>query len=237
MIDWRRRSYSQEQFVEAWNSSTYYTEVNEKLSLNKSGGSLRIIKETAKQLGLSFEKYNAQVTRTPRKFTLEEILVANSTYKSTTNLKERLFKERIKEERCERCGLNEWLGEKLLMTLDHIDGDNRNNLIENLRILCPNCHSQTPTWCGKNKVREYISRAIQYYCACGKEIEKNNAVCRECYNTERQATQEYPPSEVMIAGVEKMGMKPYADTLGISDNGLRKILRRRGIDPLPRKKH
>lgn len=236
MIDWRRRSYSQQQFVEAWNSSTYYTEVTEKLNLNKSGGLLRIIKETAKELGLPFEAYNAQVTRMTRKFTLEEILIPNSPYKSTTTLKERLFREGIKEERCERCGLNEWLGEKLLMTLDHIDGDNRNNSLENLKILCPNCHSQTPTWCGKNKDRTSPSRATKKYCACGIQIENQNSTCRKCYDAIRKETNGYPSNEEIIAGVEKMGMKPYANTLGISDNGLRKVLRRRGIDLLPSKK-
>ena len=235
MIDWRRRKYSQQQFVEAWNSSTYYTEVTEKLNLNKSGGSLRIIKETALELGLPFEAYNAQVNRTQRKFTLEEILVPNSPYKSNTTLKERLFREGIKEERCERCGLNEWLGEKLLMTLDHIDGNNRNNSLENLKILCPNCHSQTPTWCGKNKDRTFPSTAKKKHCICGTEIENQNSTCRKCYDKIRKEIKEYPAIEDMIAGVEKLGMKPYADTIGISDNGLRKILRRQGIDPLPRK--
>lgn len=53
---------------------------------------------------------------------------------------------------CLSCGLNEWLGEKLTLELDHIDGDNTNNVRANLRALCPNCHSQTPTWRGKMRL-------------------------------------------------------------------------------------
>lgn len=237
MINWRLRSYSQEEFVEAWESSTYYSEVLDKLNLNKSGGSLRIIKDTAQELDLSFISFYTNVSKKRVKaFSLEEILVNPSPYKDNRRLKSQLYAAGLKEERCEKCGLDEWLGEPLLLTLDHIDGNNRNNCLENLKILCPNCHSQTPTWCGKNKDRQHHpSRVTKIYCGCGKEIEKQNSTCRECYSIKNHEIKEYPPLSDMIAGVEKLGMKPYANTLGISDNGLRKVLRRKGVSPLPKK--
>ena len=54
------------------------------------------------------------------------------------------------QEKCLTCGLSEWLGKKINLQVDHIDGNNQNNLRENLRALCPNCHSYTDTYCGKN---------------------------------------------------------------------------------------
>ena len=51
---------------------------------------------------------------------------------------------------CWECGVTEWRGEKLHLEMDHIDGNNKNNDIDNIRILCPNCHSITPTWRYKN---------------------------------------------------------------------------------------
>ncbi len=60
--------------------------------------------------------------------------------------------------RCLSCNNNEWLGKPINLQVDHIDGNNQNNKRENLRALCPNCHSYTDTYCGKNinKQRKYV---------------------------------------------------------------------------------
>lgn len=82
---------------------------------------------------------------------LSEILVKDSTYLGTSRLKQRLYDDGLLVEICYRCLQGpSWNEQYLVLHLDHIDGDKTNNLIENLQILCPNCHSQTETYCGRN---------------------------------------------------------------------------------------
>lgn len=80
---------------------------------------------------------------------ISELLVAGK-YRGRENLKLRLLKEGLKEPRCERCRLTEWRGQPLSLALHHVNGDRLDNRLENLELLCPNCHSQTDTYSGRN---------------------------------------------------------------------------------------
>jgi hypothetical protein len=82
---------------------------------------------------------------------LGEILVAGSDYRSMHTLKKRLIQEGLLEPVCAVCGLDEWLERPIVLHLDHINGDRTDHRLENLRFLCPNCHSQTDTYCGRNR--------------------------------------------------------------------------------------
>jgi len=70
---------------------------------------------------------------------------------SAHKLKLKLIEDGIKEHKCENCNLTKWNGEKIPLELHHIDGDRYNNVLSNIQILCPNCHSQTDNNSGKNK--------------------------------------------------------------------------------------
>jgi hypothetical protein len=92
--------------------------------------------------------------KTPRnnaKIPIQEILEGKHPYYQTFKLNKRLIKENIMENKCNICGIDQWNDQPISLHLDHINGDSTNHKLKNLRFLCPNCHSQTSTYCGKNK--------------------------------------------------------------------------------------
>lgn len=80
---------------------------------------------------------------------IEDYLV-NPSYMDSTHLKKRLLTENLLKAECSICKTTDWCGKPLTLHLDHINGVHHDNRLDNLRVLCPNCHSQTDTYCGRN---------------------------------------------------------------------------------------
>jgi Helix-turn-helix domain of resolvase/HNH endonuclease len=99
------------------------------------------------------------VSPRPRATPADELLSGNRPA-SRGQLKRRLIAEGLKSPRCERCGITEWRGRALTMALHHINGDGLDNRLENLALLCPNCHAQTPNFSGKNRRLRRIGAAL-----------------------------------------------------------------------------
>ena len=93
----------------------------------------------------------------PGRTPIAELLIAG-TYRGRRNLKVRILGEGLKEPRCEACGIDEWHGRPLSLALHHVNGDRLDNRLENLQLLCPNCHSQTENFSGRNRP---FSRAVE----------------------------------------------------------------------------
>lgn len=102
------------------------------------------------KLGLPF-KNGGQNSGNYIKFNLDDILNGHHPQYSTGKLKKRIIKEGILPYECAICKIFKWNNKKIILQLDHIDGNSKNHKLSNLQLLCPNCHSQTDTWCGKNK--------------------------------------------------------------------------------------
>lgn len=128
------------------------------LNLKPCGGNYKTLHNKVIEFNIDISHFTGQgwnvglKFRPMKTFTLDEILIENSNYTNTYNLKNKLFKENIKEKKCETCENTEWLGKPISLELHHINGINNDHRLENLKILCPNCHSQTPNY-RRNKIK------------------------------------------------------------------------------------
>ena len=103
-------------------------------------------------------------------YTNEQIFIYGSTI-GTSTLRKRIIQHKLKEYQCEICKIDDWNNNSISLQLDHKDGDRKNNILDNLRWLCPNCHSQTPTFCSKNiKVKRFSDEQILEECKKQKNI-------------------------------------------------------------------
>ena len=183
--------------------STSLREVLIKLELDLSGNNYVLLKQiiinnsisTDHLLGKSHKKSVHLLWSGYNKIPIESILISNSTYQ-TSKLSKRLQKEKIIPYQCKHCGLSgDWNGQPLTLHLDHINGINNDHRIENLRFLCPNCHSQTPTYCGRNSTGKRKPNKIKYLCPeCQGPLRDNRASkCRKCYLSNRCSEGESNP--------------------------------------------
>ena len=152
-----KRKWTDEQFIEAVKSSFSYAEVLRKIGLKAAGSNYDTVKRKISELNLDTSHMTGQGWNQGDRYKpirekrpLEEVLVEHSTWINTNNLRKRLLKEGVKSRKCECCGRTEWMGKPISLELHHINGVKDDLRIENLQILCPNCHAFTDNYRGRN---------------------------------------------------------------------------------------
>ncbi len=162
----RPRKWSETQLIKAVKESYSYRQVLRVLGLIPAGGNYEQLKKYIEESKLDITHFRGKAWNRglrgigkPR-ISMKDILVENSSFQSY-KLKRRLFSESLKPQHCERCGWAERSPDGYLpLELDHMNGNRRDNRLENLQILCPNCHSLQPTHRGRNIGK--IARVVEW---------------------------------------------------------------------------
>lgn len=146
MITEKRKKY----YIHLIKNSSSLREVCLKANIIDTTGNYNTLKRIIKEENIDISHFKRQNASKQEYHDVEYYLVKDSRITSY-RLKNKLLKEGIKEHICECCGLTEWLGQPIKLELHHLNGDNTDNRIENLQLLCPNCHSYTDNYGGKNQ--------------------------------------------------------------------------------------
>lgn len=255
-----------EKIIDLINEKNSIKDILNELGLDSySGGNYRTLKKRCLEEGIDltdlFERSKkasgvkiSTTTRTPN----DKIFCKNSQYSRTEIMKSILINEFGFKNECSRCHNNGlWENEKLSLQLDHINGDHSDNQIKNLRILCPNCHSQTDTYSGKSrkskKMTMRIGRDILSSLLKKTTIDKTANILKVSINTVKKLISKYDIKYVkknsMFSGVpqvchkkrfeidkdklvELVNSKPITEIgkmFRVSDNAIRKRCRSLGV--------
>ena len=152
-----------------------------------------------------------------------QLFVNDSKFTNGASIKKRLIEAGLLEPRCygDGCTISEiWLCKPLSLQLDHVNGIHNDNRISNLRLLCPNCHSQTVTFSGRN------SKKLETLCGCGKGITSRATECGSCAQKRRHQKTRMTHSELIdLARLsEEIGYQAAGRKFGVTGNAIKKRL-------------
>lgn len=231
-----RRIWTEPELIKACETSVTYGEVLQKLGMVPVGGNYKTIKKYIEILKIDVSHFLGRGASkfkngSPYKINLREVLIENcEKYIRGATLKKRLIEEKLLKNECYICGLTKWLGNPITLHMDHINGNNKDNRLENLRILCPNCHSQTDTYCGKNiKKHSHLPKIIiEKFCIdCNVKVSKKSKRCKKCEALRRQKEEfkiEWPSDEEIFKMYLEKGVSKTAKIIGCSHSGVQKRL-------------
>ena len=213
-------NWNKEKIEEAIRISTSYSETLRNLGIPTQGNNADTLKKYIEKYNLDISHFTfgkPESLKNIKYIPVSEYLGTDKCI-ATCKLKAKLLKEGLKENKCECCGITEWNGKSLVMQLHHIDGDNTNNSLDNLQMLCPNCHSQTENYCGSANEKKKHN-----YCKdCGKEITDNATYCTACLGKHHRKVERPSIEELINKFKEIKSFLALGKIYGVSDKTISK---------------
>jgi 5-methylcytosine-specific restriction endonuclease McrA len=124
---------------------------NEELTMAKAAAKLNLHFNTFKKYALKFGCYSPNQSGKGIKKNIKKRIINLEEYSTRASIRRVIIRENLIQYKCSECNIQNWNNKSLSLHLDHINGMSNDNRLENLRFLCPNCHSQTETYTGRNK--------------------------------------------------------------------------------------
>jgi hypothetical protein len=231
--------YNDDEFKIIVSECNTYTQLHNMVGTSIKGGNNITMKRRISELGILTDHFQRYANKIQTRIHISDILVENSSY-NRTFLKKRLIEEKLLFNRCCLCGLEStWNSKPIVLQLDHINGIHNDNRIDNLRILCPNCHSQTHTYAGRAnkkvkqpKIIKHPVKIIKQHtmCVCGNVKSKYSVKCIECQHIKRR-TQDRPSVDELINDIKQSSYLLVSKKYGVSDNAIRKWVKSYGFNP------
>lgn len=162
--------------------SINFSEVLQILGIPRQGNNSKTLKSILDKNKIDYSHFTYRARSYKNSYISALDYLNNDKYIHSARLKKKLLKEGIIENKCAKCGISEWNEKPITLQLHHIDGDNSNNNIDNLQLLCPNCHSQTENFCGSANTHKE-----ENHCQiCDKVISKLAKFCPKCHSESRR---------------------------------------------------
>lgn len=201
--------------------------------------SYKLIRDFIKSENLSTKHFLHRngVLKSPIR-SLKQILVKNSKEIFSSKLKTRVIKSGLLKNKCYECGLTEWRNKPITLQIDHKNGDRYDHRIKNLQLICPNCHSQTETFCGKNiKNNQYDTdiykgknnKSLKDKCSCGKDKCVGAKLCSICWKATNRNKIEWKDVEVLKKEILESSMTALSKKLKVSQTAIKKHLMKLGV--------
>lgn len=214
-------AYSEEELRQIVAQSSSIKEVIDKLGYaTHSGSNNNTVKKKISQYNIDISHFKLQP---PTERNEENVFIKNSTASQAT-LRRWYIRGNYTPYICSICGLEPiWQGKELTLILDHINGENHDDRLENLRWVCPNCNQQLETTNGKNKKNETLIKK-KYCIDCGIEISLKATRCNDCENKHRIISIDKMPitREKLKELIRTQPFTIIGSKYGVTDNAIRK---------------